>query len=205
TLLLNAGANEAILNKSGETAQFITQKPKVIELQELWEIMTDFDEETVGISGSKLTLLQAVEENNQQQVAQFLQTEIDINIINQDGDTPLHLAVMQEDTTILQLLLKAGANIESENEQQETPLFTAIHYHNAKAIGMLLAKGANVHWQNDDGDTPLHVAIMQQNVATVSQLLAAQANPLIENDLEQSAIELAEYLPNVLIKQMLKR
>ena len=89
TLLLNAGANEAILNKSGETAQFITQKPKVIELQELWEIMTDFDEETVGISGSKLTLLQAVEENNQQQVAQFLQTEIDINMINQDGDTPV--------------------------------------------------------------------------------------------------------------------
>ncbi|MGL4971670.1 MAG: ankyrin repeat domain-containing protein, partial [Culicoidibacterales bacterium] len=73
------------------------------------------------------------------------------------------------------------------------------------AVGILLAHAANVHWQNEDGDTPLHVAIIQQQVEIVAQLIAAQANPAIENDLEQSAHELAAYLPNELIRQMIKR
>ncbi|EAX73956.1 ankyrin repeat protein, putative [Trichomonas vaginalis G3] len=45
--------------------------------------------------------------------------------MNQDGETPLHLAALQDNIEIVELLLSHGADVNEKNSKGETPLHIA--------------------------------------------------------------------------------
>ena len=60
-----------------------------------------------------------------------------------DGTTPLHWAVDRDAPEIVQLLIRAGANVNAANRYGATPLWLAAVNGNATTIGMLLEAGAD--------------------------------------------------------------
>lgn len=92
--------------------------------------------------------------------------------LNDDGNTPLHVAVSKEHQDIVELLLNAsGIDINIQNNQGNTPLHISISKGNEELVRLLLSKGAKINIENKDGKTPLDNA-KQSNKEKIIEILA---------------------------------
>ena len=66
----------------------------------------------------------------------------DVNVVDKDNDTPLHLAASAKNTSFAALLLSKGAKIDAVDKEGFTPLKIAQNVNNKKMIKFLLAHGA---------------------------------------------------------------
>ncbi|KAK8877827.1 hypothetical protein M9Y10_004590 [Tritrichomonas musculus] len=108
------------------------------------------------------TLLHCAIESHNVEAAKMLidnGCSIDARTLNFQ-DSPINLAIQEEQEEIFQMLVSKGANIEIENFEGETPIFTAIRYGNVKFVEKLISLKANVNKVNKGGNTPLHIAMM---------------------------------------------
>ena len=67
-----------------------------------------------------------------------------VNILNGDGDSVLHVALRADDATVLNLLLYNGADPNLLDGRQQHPLILAARCRNDKCLRLLLHYGANV-------------------------------------------------------------
>jgi ankyrin repeat protein len=90
-------------------------------------------------------------------VAFLIEHGLHIHARDVSGYTPLHLACLNLNEDIIDLLIKAGGDVnEVHPVNGRTPLHSACEYSNAEGIKLLLAAGANVMARRKDGKTPLH-------------------------------------------------
>jgi uncharacterized protein len=83
---------------------------------------------------------------------------VEINSRGSEGQTPLHWMATLGDATGIELLLRAGANIDAADSQGNTPLHEAVLCRQRTAVAVLLKGGANVHLKNVLGLTPRALA-----------------------------------------------
>lgn len=115
----------------------------------------------------------------------LLASGVNVNIKDENGNTPLHHAVSANNQEIVEVLLANGADINIQNKDGATPLYNAVLQNNQAMVKCLLdnAKDANINIQNKDGATPLHHAVLVNNQAMVEVLIAAKgANINIQNN-----------------------
>ena len=79
---------------------------------------------------------------------------------------------------IVQLLLDAGADIETRDDSGDTPLIIASYKGRTEVVKLLVDAGADIEAMDDAGDTPLYTASEQGHAPTVQLLLSkgAQVN-----------------------------
>lgn len=95
----------------------------------------------------------------------------------EDGITPLHLAVINGQDEIVQILLSAGAQVNSTDPTTSaSPLHLAALYGHLKIAGLLIQKGANVNAVMKFNITPLLVAAQFNKPEMVELLLKSKAN-----------------------------
>ena len=88
----------------------------------------------------------------------------------------LHIACEGQSSSVVQLLIESGANIECKNKNGETPLFTAVKNQNHRAAICLVKAGANVDIV-DYSETPLIIqAIPLCNTDLIHLLLSKNNN-----------------------------
>ena len=91
-----------------------------------------------------------------------------------DGTRPLHQAALVGDTDILEVLLRAGANIDDEDREGAT----ALHYAARRDVVItLIAAGADVDHEDRAGKTPGYRAHERSDVDVVEVLLNNHADP----------------------------
>ncbi len=72
------------------------------------------------------SLIDAVNTKNLARVQQILKDKTyDLNETNSEQNTPLHLAVQQNEVEIAKLLIEAGANVNLQNQIQDSPFLYA--------------------------------------------------------------------------------
>lgn len=69
-------------------------------------------------------------------------TKVDVNHHNKNGISPLHIAVMQNETALVEKLIKRGADVNKFCKETVSPLFMAAQKDNLKIMTMLLDAGA---------------------------------------------------------------
>ena len=107
----------------------------------------------------------------------LLQQKADVNVPQPDGATALHWAVQYDDVEIVQLLIRAGANVKAANRFGVTPLSLACVNGNAAVVEKLLKAGADANaGLSELGETPLMMAARTGNADTVRVLLDNGAN-----------------------------
>lgn len=104
----------------------------------------------------------AVYKNSIPCVDYLLDQGLDINSLNNQGQTPLHEAA--------ELFKKS-----------DSPAM----------IRHLASKGASIDAQDNKGLTPLHCAVSSYNIGAIQCLLELNANPLLRNNDNKTAIDLA--------------
>lgn len=80
------------------------------------------------------------------------------------GMTAMHYAARQGFTDVVEMLLKAGAEIDSREANDITPLLMAISNNNMTAAQFLLAHGGDVNAQDWYGRSPLWEAVNVRNL-----------------------------------------
>uniref|UniRef100_A0A674P4B6 Ankyrin repeat and BTB domain containing 3 n=1 Tax=Takifugu rubripes TaxID=31033 RepID=A0A674P4B6_TAKRU len=113
-----------------------------------------------------------------------------INSMSEQGMTPLMYACVRGDEAMVQMLLDAGADINSEHPsvfpetRQATPLTFAVLHGHVPVVQLLLDAKANVEGSLQDGmenytETPLQLAAAAGNFELVSLLLERGADPMV--------------------------
>jgi len=91
---------------------------------------------------------------------------------NENGFTPLHLAVTNGYTDIVKYLLTTKADVNARNSYGGTPLHLAamVKGQHSEIVEMLLSHGADVNAPDAHGLTPLHYAALVDNQDAVKSL-----------------------------------
>lgn len=111
-------------------------------------------------------------------VRTLLRQGADVNGAQADGMSAMHWAAERGDLALLDVLLTAGAELESATRIGEyRPLHIAARNGHAEVVQRLLDGGADVDARTDpSGSTPLHLAATSGDRAAVEVLLAAGAD-----------------------------
>lgn len=103
--------------------------------------------------------------NNIDAISLLLDSGLNVNEVDDDLRTPLHLAMMpQINPEIISILINNEADINALTERLETPIFLACQCNNSKAVELLLAtKKCDISYPNDLGQEPLFFAYKNNN------------------------------------------
>ncbi|XP_065901847.1 NF-kappa-B inhibitor epsilon-like isoform X2 [Dysidea avara] len=100
---------------------------------------------------------------------------------DEDGDTPLHLAVIQENFKLVQYLVKLITSVymslDIANNLRQTPLHLAVITHQPHMVSLLVQSGANVNFPDRHGSSSVHLAAQRRDLKCL-QALAMATNPL---------------------------
>jgi len=121
----------------------------------------------------------------------------DIDAKDSLGNTLLQNAIInKKPTTVIETLIKAGADIETLNNNKETPLFTAVQAGEPAYIQLLIEAGAELNIFNNEGQTPLIAAATRKNKKEdiIKLLLDSGADASIKDRDRKAAWE---YVPSV--------
>eukprot|EP01118_Nematostelium_gracile_P000052 TRINITY_DN1004_c0_g1_i1.p1 TRINITY_DN1004_c0_g1~~TRINITY_DN1004_c0_g1_i1.p1 ORF type:complete len:290 (-),score=60.77 TRINITY_DN1004_c0_g1_i1:147-1016(-) len=95
----------------------------------------------------------------------------DLNVRDENGNTPLMWAVFNENENMIQRLIEQGAAVNMQNYVGETALYLAAARGLDRICTFLLQSGSNSNFSNLDGITPLHIASANENYGVVKILV----------------------------------
>ena len=111
----------------------------------------------------------------------------DVNLKNNEEETPLLKAVANGHSNVAEYLLKRGANVNAMTSYHDTPLILACEDGNLGLCQLLVRHGAEVEAKNNAGDTALLFSASKGHVEIYQFLLAHGANPKTTNKKGKSA------------------
>jgi ankyrin repeat protein len=93
-------------------------------------------------------------------VTLLVQNGADVDVANKYGFTPLHEAARSGDIKVVEVLIKAGANVNSKCVRRSfTPLHAAAYSGKSRAVEVLIKNGADINAKSGViGNTPFHLA-----------------------------------------------
>ena len=113
---------EKIEKENNDLLMKYTIKNNVNGLSKLLENNKNIDINYQNDNKDDSALHYACRQDYEKIVELLIKYKIDVNVINADGNTPLHIAVIHSNINIIFLLLKNGANIKHKNNDGRTPL-----------------------------------------------------------------------------------
>jgi ankyrin repeat protein len=144
----------------------------------------------------------ALEEEDLEAIS-YLLREIDIDIQNGEGDTPLHFATEKENLEILKLLIERGADLNSQNIVGQTALHLAAGLGNLELAKTLANAGAKVDLRDLSGQSPFHLAAWNQNFEMVIYLIEKGCDKDAIDSNGKTSLHWAAILGNIQIADFL--
>ena len=107
-------------------------------------------------------LLQAALEGNVTMVKRLLEAGVNLYAVNHDFNGVVFNACYVDSAEIIELLCKAGADIDDVNENSETPLMYAVSASKRESVAALLRLGADRGIRNMDGFFAIDFAVNRE-------------------------------------------
>jgi len=114
----------------------------------------------------------------------------DLNVVDEHGNTPLHIAAGDGDLPMLEAILPL-ADLAAANKLGYSALHLAIYWQQYDVSLRLLESGAEVNAIDNDGELPIHLAVRAEDLVSVRLLVAAKGCTTMPNEKGSSALELA--------------
>lgn len=143
-------------------------------------------------SDADVALIEAARAGKVDQVKSLLQENADVNAVEADGTSALAWAVTNNDTAMVDLLIRSGkdgADANTANDYGVTPLHLACTNRNSEIVTKLIKAGADPNKAKWTGETALMTCASTGAVDAVSELLANGADVNAkENKYDQTAL-----------------
>jgi ankyrin repeat protein len=125
----------------------------------------------VSAAPAATPLINAVKTADKTAMRTLLDQRVDVNAPEADGSTALHWAADGDEPEVVELLVRAGANVKAANRYGVTPLWLAGMNGSAVVIEMLLKAGADANTVLPEGETVLMTAARTGKIDAVNVLL----------------------------------
>ena len=153
-------------------------------------ITSGIDPNSVDLKGDPMLVIAIRDKSSK--VTEYLlnNKQIDVDLSNKLGETPLMLAAIEGDLPLVKrLVLKNKAQIDHIGW---TPLLYACSKGRLEVAQFLVSNGADVNALSPNGSTPIMLAAQSGNELLVKYLLDQGADIRIRNSLGLSVIDIAE-------------
>lgn len=125
-------------------------------------------------------------------IKSLLDAGADVNTRFEEGVTPLMAACVHGDLATIDVLLKAGADLDLQQDVKEmTALMKAALWDHPRAVTKLIAAGADVNITTQHGWTALMYAVLSDNPQIVRALLNAGADAAAKDYAGKAALDYA--------------
>ena len=171
-------------------------------------LMDDYDKDALALEDSKFPIHAAAREGKYEELKKLIAESIIkaddsssntfANMLDESGQTPLHLATDRGHMDCVKALILAGADIHSVDNDGISILQAAVIGGNKECSQLLLLLGANPDQADNDGDTPRDSA---QDDADLKELFQNYDNKILSpeslndpeflNELQQRKIPIA--------------
>lgn len=131
--------------------------------------------------------------NGQSEVVKMMVREegVDVNARNDEGQTPLFIAVALNNLAIVEILLMAGAEPNKTYKDGTSPLQAAVIKGNEHMVEILINHGADINHSNNRGETALMLAAKNGRNTIVSELLSKNADVSQADNMAHTALHYA--------------
>ena len=134
-------------------------------------------------------LFEALQKDSQKAAVALLESAaLDVNALNDKGESLLMMAALKGKVALCELLLKRGAKV---NKEGWTPLHYAAIGPEPQTVALMLARGAELEAESPNKNTALMMAVRFGPEASVDLLLAQGADLKRVNSGGWNAVELA--------------
>ena len=140
---------------------------------------------------------QMMERDWSEDIKAILSSGLDINCQDEEGDTPLIIAVRKEDKEWVQLLLDRGAEVNAQNNEGNTALHVVAWDEDTSIALLLLDRDADPNIKNNQDRSPLENAIDGENPDMVQLFLDRGAEPTADDlvsAVQKTDLEIAQIL-----------
>ena len=158
---LSKSKSEIIYSPKGLTEISTNYQPKI--LQNILIKNPDF----VNSKDKKNeTLLSYAIKRKNQEICELLISSPKLNLLYQDfnGNSYLHLSIINQLISITELLIQKGININLQNKEGNTALHYAYKLNNEKLISILIENNADTNIKNNNGLIPEQITINSLNI-----------------------------------------
>ncbi|KLI46273.1 ankyrin [Brachyspira hyodysenteriae] len=159
-------------------------------------ILLTFSYSVFALTANETNLFNAINEQNSDNVLNILNnsTDIDINVLDTEGYTPLHRAIYNKDLNTVNVLLEnENIDVNSKLDMKvsidgwylggATPLILASYIGDTNIVSVLLENNADIKAKDDvDGSMAIHMASANGNNDVVIMLL--DKDPTTINDVD---------------------
>jgi len=128
---------------------------------------------------------------------------IDIDIQNGEGDTPLHLGVKKKNLELVNFFIKEGVDLNTQNVVGHTPLHISAGLGTFELTKALVEAGAKVDLRDLSGQSPFHFATWNQHFEIVNYLLEKGADINASDSNGKTSLHWATLLGNIKIADFL--
>ena len=117
----------------------------------------------------------AIENANVELFDKFIKSNAQIDVVDNQGDTPLMYAIEIQNLEFVSYLLKHKANPNHKNKYKNTPLIRAVQKNNFDIVKELLKYPVYVNEENSLLETAMSIAVKFRRMPIVTQLIWAGA------------------------------
>ncbi|XP_009331360.1 PREDICTED: ankyrin repeat domain-containing protein 6 isoform X4 [Pygoscelis adeliae] len=111
--------------------------------------------------------------------------------VTKHGRTPLHLAAHRGHLHVVQVLLKAGCDLDIQDDGDQTALHRAAVVGNTDVIATLIQEGCALDRQDKAGNTPLHLACQNSHSQSTRVLLLGGSRADLKNNAGDTCLHVA--------------
>jgi len=139
----------------------------------------------------------------QKKLAKIPASGLGVNVTNQDGSSPLHVAALHGRVDLVPLLLKHGASVGARNVNQAVPLHLACQKGHFQVVRCLLDSNAKPNKKDISGNTPLIYACSNGHHEVAALLLQHGASINLSNNKGNTALHEAVIEKHVFVVELL--
>ncbi len=136
-------------------------------------------------------LFSAVKDHDTKAIRQLIREESNINIQNEDGNTPLHEAINADFTDGALILIKSGSDTSITNKKGITVFHVAALKGNTKILTALISVVDDINVRDILGNTALHLLAYEGHTCGVRLLIKCKENiDLLSNAITDPSVSL---------------
>ena len=131
----------------------------------------------------------------------LIENGADINAKDNQGNSPIYIAVKNNEIRILRILIEKGADINAKNNLGQSPLHLAVELNNFNYTQVLILSHADINTLDANRNSPIHIAIKNGNIEIMKYLIRIRADLNIRNSDGLTPFEIALQNENIYIMQ----
>ncbi|XP_061029250.1 ankyrin repeat domain-containing protein 27 isoform X2 [Eubalaena glacialis] len=139
----------------------------------------------------------------QKKLAKIPASGLGVNVTNQDGSSPLHVAALHGRADLILLLVKHGASVGARDAKQAVPLHLACQKGHFQVVKCLLDSNAKPNKKDISGNTPLLYACSRGHHEVAALLLQHGASINASNNKGNTALHEAVIEKHVFVVELL--